>query len=76
VSNGVLTQVATYASGLQPVAIGVDPSKSSFIFTANFLGSNVSNWEQSTSDGTLLVSQGSPFSANTNPTAVAAVPHK
>lgn len=76
VKNGALTQVATYASGLEPQAIGVDPSKSQFVFTANFLGNNVSGWKMNVSDGTLMVSQGSPFSSNTNPTAVAAVPHK
>jgi 6-phosphogluconolactonase len=78
VSNGTLTplSVGAYASGLEPVAIGVDPSKNQFVFTANFLGSTVSGWKMNTSDGSLMVSQGSPFSSNTNPTAVAAVPHK
>lgn len=75
-SSGVLTRVATYASGSDPVAIGIDPSTHHFLYTANFLGSNVSGWMLSTTDGTLVVSQGSPFSSNAEPTAVAAVPHK
>lgn len=76
ISNGQLTRVATYATGSNPVAIGIDPSKHHFLYTANFLSSNVSGWKMDTTDGTLLVSQGSPFTSNANPTAVAAVPHK
>ncbi len=37
-SNGALTQVGTYSSGLQPVAIGIDPSTNHFLYTANYLG--------------------------------------
>ena len=45
VSNGNLTSIGTYATGLQPTAIGIDPSKNQFIYTANFLGNNVSGFE-------------------------------
>jgi 6-phosphogluconolactonase (cycloisomerase 2 family) len=83
ITNGVLSpviktagQASTYASGLNPVAIGIDPSKNHFLYTANFLGSSVSAWQLSTTDGTLVVAQGSPFTSNANPTAVAAIPHK
>jgi 6-phosphogluconolactonase (cycloisomerase 2 family) len=75
-SSGVLTRVATYASGVDPVAIGIDPSTHHFVYTANFLGSNISDWQLSSTDGTLVVAQGSPNGTNANPTAVAAVPHK
>ena len=75
-STGALTAVATYAAGLNPVAIGVDPSTHAFVYTANFLGSTVSDWQVSLTDGTFLVAQGSPVASNTNPTAVAAVPHR
>ena len=75
-SSGVLTRVATYTTGLNPVAIGIDPSTHHFLYTANFLGNNVSDWLLSSTDGTLMVAQGSPMSTNPNPTAVAAVPHK
>jgi len=75
-SSGVLTRTATYSSGLNPVAIGVDPSTHHFLYSVNFLGTSVSSWELSTTDGTLLVAQGSPFTSNSEPTAVAAVPHK
>jgi 6-phosphogluconolactonase len=65
----------TYSTGSYPVAIGIDPSKKHFLYTANFLGSSVSSWQLSTTDGTLLVGQNSPATTNENPTAVAAVPH-
>jgi 6-phosphogluconolactonase len=74
-NSGVLTRLGSYAVGLQPVAIGVDPSAQRFIFTANFLGNNVSGLQLQKADGTLFISQGSPFSSNNQPTAVAAIPH-
>jgi 6-phosphogluconolactonase len=75
VSNGALTRIGSYATGTAPVAIGIDPSTSHFLYTANFLGNNVSGFELSTSKGTLLQSQFSPSGANDQPTAVAAIPH-
>jgi 6-phosphogluconolactonase (cycloisomerase 2 family) len=75
ISSGVLTRIGAYATGLQPVAIGVDPSTSHFIFTANFLGANVSGFDLNSTNGTLLNSQYTPYGANAQPNAVAAVPH-
>jgi len=75
ISNGVLTSLGNYTTGTDPVAIGIDPSTEHFLFTANFLGNNVNGFELSTTAGTLIDSQFSPFSASTNPTAVAAIPH-
>jgi 6-phosphogluconolactonase len=74
-SNGALNPLGNYATGTQPVAIGIDPSTNRFLFSANFLAHNVSGWQLNTADGTLLVSQLSPFGANAQPTAVAAIPH-
>ncbi len=74
-ASGVLTRLGNYAVGLQPVAIGVDPSTARYIFTANFLGNNVSGFQLQKADGTLLLSQGTPFPSNSQPTAVAAIPH-
>ena len=71
---GVLTSLGTFATGLRPVAIGIDPSMNQYLYTANFLGSNVSGF-QIQSDGTLLNSQNSPYRANPQITAVAAIPH-
>ncbi len=75
ISNGVLTRLTSYGVGVQPVAIGVDPSTQRYIFTANYLGNNVSAFQLQQTDGTLLLSQGTPFPSNDQPTAVAAIPH-
>ena len=69
------TRIGTYATGLQPVAIGIDPSTEHFLYTINFLDNTVSGFELSTTNGTLLDSQLSPFLTNVQPTAVAAIPH-
>jgi 6-phosphogluconolactonase len=74
-SNGALTSLGTYQTGLQPVAIGIDPSTSHFLYTANYLGNNVTGFELSTTAGTLVSSQYSPFPSDDQPTAVAAIPH-
>jgi 6-phosphogluconolactonase (cycloisomerase 2 family) len=75
ISNGKLSRIGAYSTGLQPVAIGIDPSTEHFLFTLNFLDNTVSGFELSTTNGTLLDSQLSPFPSNDNPTAVAAIPH-
>jgi 6-phosphogluconolactonase len=78
-SSGALTNLGTYATGIQPVAIGIDPSTNHFLFTANYLGNgvsgSVSGFELSTTAGTLVNSENSPYTANAQPTAVAAIPH-
>jgi DNA-binding beta-propeller fold protein YncE len=75
-SSGALTSLGTpYDAGQQPVAIGIDPSANHFVFTANFLGSNVSDFEMSTTAGTLINAQHSPYTSNAQPTAVAAIPN-
>jgi 6-phosphogluconolactonase (cycloisomerase 2 family) len=75
ISNGVLTRIGNFTAGLEPVAIGIDPSTSHFLYTANYLDGTVSGFQISTTDGSLLVSQNSPYGTNALPTAVAAVPH-
>src|ERR1017187_2228222 len=81
ISNGVLSFLggsstpAAYATGIQPVAIGIDPSLNQYLYTANFLGNTVSGFQLNATDGTLLNSQNSPYPSNANPTAVAAIPH-
>ena len=74
-STGVLTRINSYATGLQPVAIGIDPSTNHFLFTVNFLDNTVSDFELSTTAGTLLDAQFSPFATNAQPVAAAAIPH-
>jgi 6-phosphogluconolactonase (cycloisomerase 2 family) len=75
ISSGALTFLGTYTTGTQPVAIGIDPSTNHFLYTVNYLGNNVSGFELSSTAGTLLNAQNSPFTANAQPTAVAAIPH-
>jgi len=75
ISNGVLTRIANYATDTQPVAIGIDPNLNQYLYTVNFLANTVTGFQLSATSGTLLNSQNSPFAANANPTAVAAVPH-
>jgi 6-phosphogluconolactonase (cycloisomerase 2 family) len=74
-SSGVLTRVDSYATGLQPIAIGIDPSTNHFLFTVNFLDNTVSDFELSTTAGTLLDAQFSPFATSAQPVAAAAIPH-
>ena len=76
ISGGALSQIGTFTTGTQPVAIGIDPSTEHFLYTANFLGNTVSGFELSPTAGTLLEAQYSPFAASDQPTAVAAIPHK
>jgi 6-phosphogluconolactonase len=75
ISAGALTRIATYATGTQPVAIGIDPSLNQYLYTANYLGDTVSGFQISAGTGTLLNTQNSPFTSNAQPTAVAAIPH-
>ncbi|HEY1805513.1 MAG TPA: beta-propeller fold lactonase family protein [Terracidiphilus sp.] len=74
-SSGALTSIGTYATGLQPIAIGIDPSTEHFLYTINFLDNTVSGFELSSTNGTLLDSQFSPYTSNDQPTAAAAIPH-
>jgi 6-phosphogluconolactonase len=75
ISNGSLSNIGSFATGLQPVAIGIDPSTEHFLYTVNFLDATVSGFVLSTTNGSLLVSQDSPFKTDAQPTAAAAVPH-
>jgi len=74
-NGGILSSQGNYATGTQPVAIGIDPSLNEYIYTANFLGNTVSGFQLNPGTGALLNSQFSPSGANANPTAVAAIPH-
>ena len=75
IASGSLTRLGTYTTGTQPVAIGIDPSLNEYVYTANFLGNNVSGFQLNLTNGSLLNSQFSPSAASANPTAVAAITH-
>jgi 6-phosphogluconolactonase (cycloisomerase 2 family) len=74
IGSGALTRLGTYATGIQPVAIGIDPNMHQYLYTLNFLGDNISGFELN-SDGTLFNSMNSPYTSNAQPTSVAAIPH-
>jgi 6-phosphogluconolactonase (cycloisomerase 2 family) len=76
ISSGAPKWFANYDAGIQPVAIGIDPSTYHFLFVVNFLGNNISDFELNTDTGALVNTQSSPYAANSQPTAVAAIPHK
>ncbi len=75
ISGGALSYIGNYTTGSQPVAIGIDPSLNEYLYTANFLGNSVSGFQIQASDGTLVNSKVGTFTANANPTAIAAIPH-
>jgi 6-phosphogluconolactonase (cycloisomerase 2 family) len=79
-SNGVPASIGTYPAGIQPIAIGIDPSTNHFLFAVNFLANGasgtVSNFQINPAGGALVHAQLSPFKTNAQPTSVAAVPHK
>jgi 6-phosphogluconolactonase (cycloisomerase 2 family) len=74
-SSGKLSNIGSYSTGLQPIAIGIDPSTNHFLYTVNFLNNTLSGFQLSTTNGSLLDSQNSPFATDAQPTAVAAIPH-
>jgi 6-phosphogluconolactonase (cycloisomerase 2 family) len=78
--SGALTSIGLYVAGIEPVAIGIDPSTNHFVFTVNFNPSEtygtVSDFQMSTTAGTLINTQGSPYAGSAQLTAVAAVPHR
>jgi 6-phosphogluconolactonase len=81
ISNGKLGSLGnsgnptTYATGLQPIAMGIDPSTNRYLFTVNFLDNTISNFQMNTTTGTLLIAQFSPYTTSAQPVAVAAIPH-
>ncbi len=76
IGSGPLTRLGAYTTGTQPVAIGIDPSRNQYLYTANFLDNTVSGFQLNPNDGSLLISQFSPYRSNAQPTAVAAIPHR
>ena len=79
-SNGAPISISTYPAGIQPIAMGIDPSTNHFLFTVNFLANGasgtVSNFQINPTSGALVNTQHSPFTTHAQPTAVAAVPHQ
>ena len=74
-SSGILTQIGTYASDTNPVAIAGDPRKLGFLYTVNFLGSSLSGYQINSSSGALVNTKKTPYASTVQPTAIAGIPH-
>jgi len=59
----------------QPVSILVDPALGRYVYTANHLGNTVSGFRLNSSNGSLTLTQATPYPTGSNPTAIIAVPH-
>lgn len=86
VSNGVLTKKGTssdtassntVATGSKPVGMILDPSRQSFLYTADYLGGEVTGFvisSASSTEGIPVPAVSSPYTSNAEPTAIVAVP--
>ena len=63
------------ATDTQPVSIAVDPALGRFIYTANHLGNSVSGFRLNPDNGTLTLTQATPYPTDSNPNALVIVPH-
>jgi 6-phosphogluconolactonase len=77
-STGNATPVSgttTYAVGIGPLCILIEPSEGRYIYTANFLGNTVSGLALNPATGGLSAVQNTPFGAAQQPTCSAAITH-
>ena len=72
VSTGATT---VFNTDTQPVAIGIEPALSRFIYTANYLGNSISGFRFDPSNGAVTQTQATPYPSGANPAALAIVPH-
>jgi 6-phosphogluconolactonase (cycloisomerase 2 family) len=75
IDAGALTPINSFATGVQPIAIAFDVSLQKYLYTVNYLGPSVSGFEVSATDGSLINTQGSPYTTNALPTALTVIPH-
>jgi 6-phosphogluconolactonase len=75
VSSGTLTSIANYASDADPIAIIGDPKHLGYLYTVNFLNPSLSGYKIDATSGTLINAQNTPYGSNTQPTAIAGIPH-
>jgi DNA-binding beta-propeller fold protein YncE len=69
-----LTALGTYGTGSGPTCVLVEPATGNYVYTTNFLDSNVSGLNL-VSGGTLAPVQNTPFLAVGQPTCIAATSH-
>jgi 6-phosphogluconolactonase len=65
----------TNATDTTPVAVIVDPSIGTFVYTANNVGNSISGFTLNDNTGALQPSQSTPYPTGNAPAALAAVPH-
>jgi len=65
----------TNATDTTPVAVVVDPSIGTFVYTANNVGNSISGFTLNPNTGALQASQSTPYPTGNAPAALAAVPH-
>ena len=75
ISSGSLTNIGTYTTGTNPIAIAGDPRKIGFLYTVNFLGSSVSGFQINSTGGALINTKNTPYASTVQPTAIAGIPH-
>jgi len=74
-NSGILRPAASYPTGTQPLAVIIDPSTNHYVYTANYLDGTVSGFMLTNTNGPLITTQNSPYTANPQPTAMAAITH-
>jgi len=63
------------ATDTTPVAVVVDPSIGTFVYTANNVGNSISGFTLNPNTGALQATQSTPYPTANAPAALAAVPH-
>ena len=75
ISSGSLTNIGTYASDTNPIAVAADPRKIGFLYTVNFLGNSLSGYQINSTSGALVNTKNTPYASSVQPTAIAGIPH-
>ena len=75
VSAGAVSNVGTYASSTNPVAVTADPKQIGFLYTVNFLGNSLSGYQINPTSGALINTQASPYLSSAQPVAITGIPH-
>ena len=70
-----VTGSSSTTTDTQPVSILVDPALGRYVYTANYLGNDVSGFRLDPNTGALSFAQSTPYPTGVNPAAIVAVPH-
>ena len=74
-SSGTLSNIGTYATGNDPVAIIGDPRQLGFVYAVNFLGNSINGYQVNATTGALVNTQHTPYISTVQPAAIAGIPH-